>query len=42
VIREEAEIITVTLNDVGDHGLWSVEIEPQPEMRPVAGTDRHS
>jgi alkaline phosphatase D len=28
-------IMTVTLKDVGDHDLWSVEIEPQPYVRPA-------
>jgi alkaline phosphatase D len=35
-------IMTVTLKDVGDHDLWSVDIEPQPGPRPVASADRHA
>lgn len=28
------EIMTVTLKDVGDRDLWSVELEPRPDARP--------
>jgi alkaline phosphatase D len=35
-------VMTVTLKDVGDHDLWSVEIEPRPGSRPVASADRHA
>jgi alkaline phosphatase D len=39
-IDGRTEIMTVTLKDVGDRDLWSVEIEPQPRAR--SGADRHS
>ena len=29
-----SEVMTVTLKDVGNHDLWSVDIEPRPDARP--------
>jgi alkaline phosphatase D len=33
-IDGQSEIMTVTLKDVDDRDLWSVDIEPQPDARP--------
>ncbi len=33
-IDGQSGIMTVTLKDVGDRALWSVDIEPRPDARP--------
>jgi alkaline phosphatase D len=33
-IDSESGVMTVTLKDVDDTSLWSVDIEPQPDARP--------
>jgi alkaline phosphatase D len=38
----QTEVMTVTLKDVDDTNLWSVEIAPQPDARPGRIADQHS
>jgi alkaline phosphatase D len=33
-IDGKTEVMTVTLKDVDDRDLWSVDIEPRPDARP--------
>src|SRR6266403_1423240 len=41
-IDGQSGIMTVTLKDVDDRALWSVDIEPQPDARPGQLTAQHT
>jgi alkaline phosphatase D len=40
-IDGRSEVMTVTLKDVGDQNLWSVDIEPRPDARPGGMLAQH-
>jgi alkaline phosphatase D len=40
-IDGRSEVMTVTLKDVGDQNLWSVDIEPRPDARPAGTLAQH-
>src|SRR5713101_4384562 len=40
-IDGQSEIMTVTLKDVGNQNLWSVDIEPRPDARPGTMLAQH-